>query len=227
MLPRWRDLPDSMKNARVRLYYESLYTKQSSLKLKRNFDIVMSLILLIILAPLFAVIAFVIKRDSKGPVFFKQTRVTSFDRDFTIYKFRSMVTDAPKLGTAVTVSNDSRITKVGAILRKYRLDELPQLVNVIKGDMSFVGTRPEVRKYVNSYSCEMMATLLMPAGITSEASIRYKEEDKLLENADDADYIYIKKILPVKMRYNLAGIRSFSCFDDFCTMIRTVLAVTK
>lgn len=227
MFPKWRELPDSMRNQRVRIYYESLYSKQRSLKLKRAFDVFMSTVLIIMLSPLFVLIAIMIKKDSKGPVFFKQTRVTAFDRDFTIYKFRSMVTDAPKIGTAVTVSNDTRITSVGKKLRKYRLDELPQLFNVLKGEMSFVGTRPEVRKYVNAYSPEMMATLLLPAGITSEASIRYKEEDKLLDGAKDADMVYIHKILPVKMRYNLSNLRTFSCFSDACTMVRTVLAMLK
>ncbi len=225
MLPAWNDLPDSMKNRKVRAYYESLYVKRDSLILKRMFDVWMSLFMLIILSPVFVVIGIMIKKDSKGPVIFKQTRVTTGARDFTIYKFRSMVTDAPKLGSAVTVSGDARITKVGHFLRKYRLDELPQLINVLKGDMSFVGTRPEVRKYVDAYTPEMMATLLLPAGITSEASIRYKDEDKLLSEATDADEVYINKILPAKMRYNLRSLRVYSPIEDFKTMVRTVIAV--
>lgn len=225
VMPDWNVLPHSMRNERVRKYYDVLCKKRRSLIVKRAFDIVTSLILLILLMPAFICIAILIKRDSDGPVIFSQTRVTSFDRNFTIYKFRSMVERAPELGSEVTVANDVRITKIGAVLRKYRLDELPQLVNVLKGDMSFVGTRPEVRKYVDAYSPEMMATLLMPAGITSVASLKYKDEDRLLENADDADLVYIKRILPDKMRYNLRSLKRFSLIGDLCTMVRTVLEV--
>lgn len=222
IMPKWEKLPESMKNERVRRYYDILVKKRRSLELKRLFDIVMSALLLILLAPVFIIIAVLIKRDSNGKVIFKQDRVTSFDRDFTIYKFRSMVSDAEKLGTKVTVSDDMRVTKIGKVLRKYRLDELPQLINVLKGEMSFVGTRPEVRKYVDCYSPEMMATLLMPAGITSEASIKYKDEAELLSNASDADKVYIKEILPAKMRYNLRSLKKFSCVNDIITMVKTI-----
>ena len=175
--------------------------------------------------PVILVMAVLIKLDSKGPVIFKQTRVTAGNKDFTIYKFRSMVNDAPKLGTSVTVASDMRITKVGQFMRKYRIDEIPQLVNVLKGEMTFVGTRPEVRKYVDAYTPAMMATLLLPAGITSEASIMYKEEDELLASAEDADQVYIQDILPEKMKYNLKSIRKFSLLNDLATMIKTVIAV--
>ncbi len=222
IMPKWEELPESMRNERVRRYYDILVKKRRSLELKRLFDIVMSALLLILLAPVFIIIAVLIKRDSNGKVIFKQDRVTSFDRDFTIYKFRSMVSDAEKLGTKVTVSDDMRVTKIGRVLRKYRLDELPQLINVLKGEMSFVGTRPEVRKYVECYSPEMMATLLMPAGITSEASIKYKDEAELLSNASDADKVYIKEILPAKMRYNLRSLKKFSCVNDIITMVKTI-----
>lgn len=218
----WDKLPDSMKNERVKKYYNYLDKRRNSLVIKRVFDIAASSILIVLLLPVYAAIAVMIKRDSKGPVIFKQTRVTKYDRDFTIYKFRSMTADAPNKGTAVTVSEDPRITKIGRTLRKYRLDELPQLFNVLKGDMSFVGTRPEVRKYVNYYSPEMMATLLMPAGITSEASISYKDESELLDKADDADYVYINKILPDKMRYNLNSMKKFSFASEIITMLKTV-----
>lgn len=222
IMPEWDKLPDSMRNERVRKYYDILVRKEKSLVIKRLFDIVMSVFLLIILFPAFIVIAVLIKTDSPGSIIFKQTRVTSFDRDFIIYKFRSMTEDAPYKGTKVTVAKDARITGVGKVLRKYRLDELPQLINVLKGEMSFVGTRPEVRKYVDCYSPEMMATLLMPAGITSEASIKYKDEAELLSDASDADKIYIKKILPEKMRYNLRSLKRFSCMRDVMTMFKTV-----
>ncbi len=221
-MPQWEELPESMKNERVRRYYDILAKKKKSLMLKRLFDIVMSASLIALLFPVFIVIAALIKKDSPGKVIFRQTRVTSFDRDFTIYKFRSMVDDAEKLGSKVTVSEDMRVTKIGKVLRKYRLDELPQLINVLKGEMSFVGTRPEVRKYVDCYSPEMMATLLMPAGITSEASIKYKDEAKLLSNASDADKVYVKKILPAKMRCNLRSLKKFSCVSDMVTMFKTI-----
>ena len=225
MLPDWKDLPDEMKNDTVKKYYKSLAKKESSLIIKRMFDVWMSVFLLVFLMPVILVMAVLIKLDSKGPVIFKQTRVTAGNKDFTIYKFRSMVNDAPKLGTSVTVASDMRITKVGQFMRKYRIDEIPQLVNVLKGEMTFVGTRPEVRKYVDTYTPAMMATLLLPAGITSEASIMYKEEDELLASAEDADQVYIQDILPEKMKYNLKSIRKFSLLNDLATMIKTVIAV--
>lgn len=225
MLPDWKDLPEEMKNDTVKKYYKSLAKKESTLIIKRMFDIWMSVFLLVFLMPVILVMAVLIKLDSKGPVIFKQTRVTAGNKDFTIYKFRSMVNDAPKLGTSVTVASDMRITKVGQFMRKYRIDEIPQLVNVLKGEMTFVGTRPEVRKYVDAYTPAMMATLLLPAGITSEASIMYKEEDELLASAEDADQVYIQDILPEKMKYNLKSIRKFSLLNDLATMIKTVIAV--
>jgi len=227
ILPDWDDLPESMRNEYVRRYYDILKKKETELKIKRVFDIIMSVILILLFIPVFTAIAVVIKLDSKGPVIFKQTRVTAIDRDFTIYKFRTMVDNAESKGTKVTAAGDSRITEIGAKLRKYRLDELPQLFNVLKGDMSFVGTRPEVRKYVDCYSESMMATLLMPAGITSVASIKYKDEDRLLAAAEDVDHVYVHKILPAKMRYNLRSIRKFSVVNDVVTMIATVIGVVK
>lgn len=138
-----------------------------------------------------------------------------------------MVSDADKIGSQVTVGNDARITNVGSKIRKLRLDEIPQLWNVLVGDMSFVGTRPEVPKYVEQYEPEMMATLLMPAGITSQASIRYKDEDKLLANATDVDSVYVKEVLPGKMKYNLQSISKFNFLRDCFTMIHTIIAVLK
>lgn len=225
MLEKWENLPDCMKNDEVRKYYMRLKEKENSLIIKRMFDIWMSVFLLILFAPILIAVAVMIKLDSPGPVIFRQTRVTACNRDFTIYKFRSMVDNADKLGSSITVSGDSRITRMGQFMRKYRIDELPQLINVLKGDMSFVGTRPEVRKYVDAYTPEMMATLLMPAGITSNASILYRNEDELLSESDDADKTYTGIILPAKMEYNLRSIRRFSLVSDFITMVRTVLAV--
>jgi lipopolysaccharide/colanic/teichoic acid biosynthesis glycosyltransferase len=225
VLKKWNELPDFMKVDEVRPYYRLLQKKRTSLLIKRIFDIVVGSILLLILAIPMVVIAVIIKLDSRGPVFYRQERVTIYGRKFKIHKFRTMVNNADKIGTAVTVGNDSRITRVGAKLRGLRLDELPQVFDLISGDMSFVGTRPEVLKYVEMYKPEYMATLLLPAGITSEASIRYKNEAELLNNAKDVDKVYIEQVLPAKMKYNLESIMQFSIWGDFATMIRTVFAV--
>lgn len=225
VLRKWEDLPKFMQRAEVREYYDILDKKRFSLKCKRVFDVVVSAVMLFVLSPVFVILAIAIKLDSTGPVFYKQERITQYGRKFRIYKFRTMVNNADKIGSQVTVSNDSRITKVGAKIRDYRLDEIGQLINVFKGDMSFVGTRPEVVKYVKGYTPEMLATLLMPAGITSEASIRYKEEYKLLNAADDVDKVYIEQVLPGKMKWNLESIRRFKFLREVLTMFRTVLAV--
>lgn len=225
MLKKWDDLPEFMRTIEVRPYWEILNKKRGQLVLKRCFDLIVSLILLIILAIPMAVIAVWIKLDSPGTVLYRQERVTTYGRHFRIHKFRTMVSNADKIGTAVTVGNDSRITKVGAKLRHLRLDELPQVFDVISGDMSFVGTRPEAVKYVEKYKPEYNATLLMPAGITSEASIRYKDEDKLLNAADDVDRVYIEDVLPAKMVWNLESVRRFRFLREILTMFRTVFAV--
>jgi lipopolysaccharide/colanic/teichoic acid biosynthesis glycosyltransferase len=223
----WDNLPENMKNESVRRYYEVLYKKRFSLFIKRIFDIVFGVIMLIILLPVFLVISIAIKIDSKGPVMFRQVRVTQYGKQFRIFKFRTMVNNADRIGTEVTIKNDARVTRVGRLLRKLRLDEIPQLFNVISGDMSFVGTRPEVVKYVERYSDEMRATLLLPAGVTSEASIQYKNEESLLANSDNVDEIYVKEVLPEKMRYNLKSIEEFSFFRDVKIMFKTVLAIVK
>lgn len=222
---KWEELPEFMRIPEVRPYWEILYKKKGQLVIKRIFDIGAASILLVILALPMGVIAVSIKIDSKGPVFYRQERVTTYGKHFRIHKFRTMVNNADKIGTAVTVGNDSRITKVGAKLRNLRLDELPQLIDVFLGDMSFVGTRPEAVKYVKKYSPEYLATLLLPAGITSEASIRYKDESKLLEAADNIDKVYVEEVLPGKMKWNLDSIKKFSLDRELATMMRTVLAV--
>ena len=193
--------------------------------MKRIFDFTVALIAIIILSPLYLILALSIKLDSEGPVFYRQERVTTYGRKFRIFKFRTMVVNADKIGTLVTVNRDPRITRVGAFLRKFRLDETPQLINILTGDMSFVGTRPEVQKYVDRYTDEMNATLLLPAGVTSLASIFYKDEDKLLSVSENADNTYVDEVLPGKMAYNLAYIEKFSFFYDIKLMIMTVLAV--
>ena len=225
MLKKWEELPEDMKCPAVREYYDILSKHKAGLFFKRLFDLVVGLILFVILAIPMAIIAIMVKTDSEGPVFYRQERVTTYGKKFRIHKFRTMVANADKIGTAVTVGGDSRITKMGSKLRDLRLDELPQVCDVLSGDMSFVGTRPEATKYVAGYTDEMKATLLMPAGITSEASIRYKDEAQLLDAAADVDKVYLEEVLPGKMKYNLESIRNFSFFGDIATMFRTIFAV--
>lgn len=225
MLKPWDELPDCMRVPEVRPYYEILKKKRLSLLLKRSFDFVVSVVLLLILWPVMLILAIAIRLDSPGPALFLQERITAYGKRFRIWKFRTMVSGAEKKGTSVTVNGDSRITRVGMFLRNFRLDELPQLVNILTGDMSFVGTRPEVAKYVDKYRPEYYATLLLPAGVTSEASIRYKDEYKLLSQADDIDRVYVEEVLPAKMVWNLESIERFSFSREILTMIRTVLAV--
>lgn len=227
MLKKFNELPAEFQNDAVKKYYDVLSKKKASLFLKRAFDIFVSLVLLLLIWPVLLILAIIIKLDSPGPVFFRQERVTQYGRRFRIFKFRTMVNNADKMGSLVTTKNDSRVTKVGSVIRKTRIDELPQLFNIFLGDMTLVGTRPEVVKYVDRYTDEMRATLLLPAGVTSEASICYKDEEKLLENAENADDTYVNDILPEKMKYNLAAIEKFSFVSDIKTMFRTVIAVLK
>lgn len=227
ILKNWEELPKELQTEEVKPYYEVLKKKRLSLILKRIFDIVVSLIMLIILLPVFIILGIAIKIDSKGPVFFRQERITQYGRTFRIFKFRTMVNNAEKLGTQVTVGNDSRITRVGSFIRECRLDEISQLLNILTGDMTFVGTRPEVKKYVDHYTNDMMATLLLPAGVTSLASIYYKDEAELLEKSANPDKTYVEEILPEKMKYNLQSIKKFNFLEDIKIMFMTVLAVIK
>ena len=226
-LRKWEDLPRFMQCEEVKEYYDILAKKKLSLKIKRAFDIVAGAGILIITAIPMLIISIKIATESSGGVLYRQERITRYGKKFRIHKFRTMVANADKIGSAVTISGDSRITPTGAFLRKYRLDELPQVFDVLAGNMSFVGTRPEATKYVKKYTKEMRATLLMPAGITSEASIRYKDEAELLDAADDVDKVYVEKVLPEKMKYNLESIRKFSLWRELMTMIKTVLAVIR
>ena len=223
----WEKLPPQMQTEAVKPYYEILQKKQISLIFKRSFDIVVSLIMLLILSPVFLVLAIAIKLDSKGPVFYRQVRVTQYGKEFRIFKFRTMVNNADKIGSQVTVGGDNRITRVGKVIRECRLDEIGQLLNILGGSMTFVGTRPEVPKYVEKYTSEMWATLLLPAGVTSEASIRYKDEAALLDAAEDVDATYIQDVLPGKMKYNLRSIQEYSFFKDIKTMFQTIFAVVE
>ena len=227
MLRDWNDLPDYMRNDAVRPYYESLKRKRLSLILKRGFDFAMSLFLLIFLSPVMIGLSIAIVADSKGGVFFRQERITQYGRKFRIHKFRTMVADAENIGSQVTTKNDMRVTKIGFKLRKYRLDELPQLIDILLGNMSFVGTRPETTRFVCRYTPEMYATLLLPAGVTSEASIKYKDEDKLLDVADNVEDVYMNKVLPGKMKYNLESLQNFGFFGEILRNIGIFLELLQ
>ena len=229
LVKEWNELPKFMQVEEVRPYYEILRKKKGQLILKRIFDICASLILIVLLSPIILFFSIWIKLDSNGPVFYRQERVTQYGKVFRIFKFRTMVNNADKIGNLVTSKNDSRITKVGEKIRKYRIDEIPQLFNVLIGEMSFVGTRPEVQKYVNQYTPEMYATLLLPAGVTSLASIEFKDEDEILESytskGRETNEVYVKEVLPLKMEYNLKAITSFNFIEELGTMISTVVKV--
>lgn len=223
----WNELPEYMQNEEVKIYYNILKKRSRALILKRIFDIVVSFVLIVFLSPFLLVIALIIKFDSPGKVIFAQERVTKYGKRFKVLKFRTMIENAEKLGAKVTKDNDPRITRIGKILRKLRLDEFPQIFNILKGDLSFVGVRPEVTKYVKEYTPEMYATLLLPAGVTSMTSILYKNESKLLKNTDNPDEVYINEILPQKMKYNLEYIKNFGFFYDIKIMVKTVFAVIQ
>ncbi len=231
LLKKWEDIPDNLKNSAVKEYYDILSHKKLQLILKRIVDIIISFILLVILSPIMLIIALLIKIDSRGPVFYRQERITTYGQKFKIFKFRTMVQDADKMGSLVTIGKDPRITRVGSKIRKYRIDEVPQLINILIGQMSFVGTRPEVEKYVEKYNDEMKATLLMPAGVTSKASIEYRNEDEIittfLNKGEKTDDIYINRVLPEKMKWNLEYIKEFNVFKDIKIMIDTVINVIK
>ncbi|MBF0713641.1 sugar transferase [Gemella sp. GH3] len=230
-MKNFKELDSKFQNSEVEYYYNILRKKKFSLFIKYIFDRILALILLVFLSPVLIFIAIWIKIDSPGEVFYRQKRVTTYGREFKIYKFRTMVKNADKLGSAVTLQDDPRISKVGKKLRNLRIDELPQLINILLGDMSFVGTRPEVAKYVSRYSREMYATLLLPAGVTSTASIMYKDEneelDKYLLEGMNVDDAYVDKILPEKMKYNLEYLENFSFINDIKIMINTLLGVLK
>lgn len=226
----WNQLPENMRCEAVKPYYRYLMKHKSSIRIKRALDFVLSVILAVALSPVMAVLAVCIKLDSKGPVFYRQERITQYGEIYRIFKFRTMVADADKKGPAITQSDDNRITRIGKVLRKCRLDEIPQLFNIIKGEMSFVGTRPEVKKYVDEYTDEMKATLLLPAGLTSRSSIAYKDEDEVMDEylsktGESVDEVYVKYILPEKMKYNLQYLKAFSVCGDLKVMIDTVIAV--
>ena len=226
ILKEFKELPKEMQNDSVLKYYDVLKQKKIMLLLKRFLDFIGSLILLILLSPILIILAILIKIDSKGPVFYRQERVTTNGKIFKIFKFRTMIQDADKRGALITGKQDSRITRIGNKIRKCRLDELPQLINILKGEMSFVGTRPEVKKYVDMYTDEMKATLLMPAGVTSMASIKFKDEDEIIskqtKKGKTVDEAYVNDILPEKMKWNLEYIKKFSIWEDIKICFKTV-----
>lgn len=227
ILRKWDELPDNMRCQEVRPYYDALAKQKNVLLLKFIFDRLMAFALLILLSPVFLLVAMWIKLDSPGEIFFRQERVTRYGKVFRIYKFRTMVQNAESIGAQVTTQQDVRVTNVGKRIRACRLDEIPQLINILKGEMSFVGTRPEVPRYVQHYADEMLATLLLPAGVTSQASIQYRDEEKLLTESENADRTYIEKVLPEKMKYNLNEIKEFSFLKEIRTMLETVIAVVR
>ncbi|WP_456237060.1 sugar transferase [Caproiciproducens faecalis] len=220
-------LPKGMKNKYTKQYLSLLNKRRFSLAAKRAFDVVVSLLILAVLSPFLLLLALAVKIDSKGPAFYRQVRVGRYNQDFKIFKFRTMVQDADKIGPPLTVGDDPRVTRVGKLIRKLRLDEFSQLLNVLDGSMSFVGPRPEVRKYVNAYTPEYMATLLVRPGITATASIAFKDEDSLLDAAEDPEKVYVEQILPPKMAYNLEYLKNISVLKDIKIMFQTVGAVLK
>lgn len=224
LICKWEKLPSFMQTDEVRPYWEKLRKRNWNLFWKRVFDIFLSFIMLVLLCPLFIVLAIVIKIDSRGPVFYRQVRYTQYGKKFRIHKFRSMVLNAEQSGL-LTSRDDERITRVGRFIRKCKLDELGQIIDVFIGKMTFVGTRPEVEKYVNAYNSKMVATLLLPAGVTSVASFLFKDENDLLNAFADKDKAYIEKILPAKMYYNLKELTKEGMFHDIKVMFMTVFAI--
>lgn len=224
MICEWEDLPENMRTDEVRPYYDILCKHKFQLIIKRIVDIVISLTIIMLMWPIFIAIAIAIKIDSPGPVFYRQFRVGQYGKLFKIFKFRSMVNNADKNGSLVTVQGDMRITKVGKFIRKYRLDETSQLFDVLRGTMTLVGTRPEVQKYVEQYNKTMLATLLLPPGVTSLASITYRNENDLIDKKHPDDD-YINKVLPLKMKCNLIELSNIGFVHDMGIMIRTVFNV--
>jgi len=221
---KWEKLPPEFQMSEVRPYWEKLRKKNFYFFWKRLFDILFASFSIIILCPLFLVVSLAIKMESKGPVFYRQERITQYGKTFYIHKFRSMLSNSDK-SSLITIKNDDRITSVGKIIRKFKIDELGQIIDIFLGNMTLVGTRPEVKKYVNSYTSAMMSTLLIPAGLTSTASILFKDENSLFDSCACIDDIYLGKILPIKMEYNLNDLSKSSIFHDTKILFLTFFAV--
>ena len=206
---------------------EILNRRKFQLIIKRGFDIVVSFIGLLILLPIFLIVAIIIKLDSKGPIFFRQVRVGKNGKEFKIFKFRTMVVDAEEKGMQITVDGDSRITKPGNFLRRSKIDELPQLINVLIGDMSFVGPRPEVPKYVAMYDENQRSILKIRPGITDIASIEYRDENSILAQSKNPEEAYINEIMPRKIELNFKYIENMSVIYDIKLIIETIFKVIK
>ena len=227
LIKKWEKLPPKLQIDEVRPYWEILRKKNFSLFWKRLFDITVSGIVLLLILPFFLIISLAIVIDSRGPVFYRQERVTQYGKHFRIFKFRSMVTGADKKGTLVTTNNDARVTRVGKFIRKCKIDEMSQLIDIFRGTMTFIGTRPEVPKYVNQYKAEYLATLLLPAGVSSMASIMFKDENDMLKDAENADEIYVNQILPIKMKWNLEDLKKYGYWRDIKLCFVTIYRVLK
>lgn len=225
LIKKWEKLPPELQIEEVRPYWEKLRKKNFSLFWKRVFDITVSGLVLLLILPFFLIIAIAIKIDSRGPVFYRQERVTQYGKHFRIFKFRSMVTGADKKGTLVTTNNDARVTRVGKFIRKFKIDEMSQLIDIFRGTMTFIGTRPEVPKYVDQYKTEYLATLLLPAGVSSMASIMFKDENDMIDGAEDPDKVYIEKILPMKMEWNLSELKKYGFWRDIKLCFMTVFGM--
>ena len=225
LIKKWEKLPAELQIDEVRPYYEILRKKNFSLFWKRVFDITVSGIVLLLILPFFLIISLAIVIDSRGPVFYRQERVTQYGKHFRIFKFRSMVVDADKNGALVTTGNDARVTRVGKFIRKCKIDEMSQLIDVFRGTMTFIGTRPEVPKYVAQYKKEYLATLLLPAGVSSMASIMFKDENNMLKDTENVDDVYVNQILPIKMEYNLAETKKYGFWRDIKLCFMTVFGV--
>lgn len=214
-----------VKTASPEAIEEILEKRKIQLILKRIFDIIVSFIGLLVLLPIFMIIAFIIKVDSKGPIFFRQIRIGKNGKKFKIFKFRTMVVDAEKKGMQITIDGDNRITRAGYILRKSKLDELPQLINVLKGDMSFVGPRPEVPRYVAMYDERQRSILKVTPGITDIASIEFRDENSLLAKSKNPEETYKKEIIPRKIELNMEYIKNMSVIYDIGLILKTICKI--
>lgn len=217
-------LPEAMQNDTTRLYYDKLSRKRGQLALKRGMDIILSFLLILLLSPVMAFCAALVRTDG-GSILFQQVRIGRYGRPFVIYKFRTMTQQA-YLGGELTRGEDPRITRAGRLLRRTRLDELPQLFNVLKGEMSLVGPRPEVPRYTALYTDRMRATLLLPVGITCRASLRFKDEAALLAG-EDGEWVYRQRVLPAKMEENIRYLREFSLWEDGKILLQTACMAIK
>jgi len=226
-ITKFEALPKKMQTEQVKRYLDILQHKKASLFFKRILGVTLCLFCAIIASPFMLLFAILIKLTSKGPVLFKQERVGKDMKSFYILKFRTMVFDADKKGIQLTTGNDARITGFGKFLRAINMDEMPQLFNVIKGDMFIIGTRPEVKRYVDCYTDEMYATLLLPPGMLSLASIKYKNENDLLTTSADPQKTYINTILPDKMKYNLEYLEQISIATDLKLIGKSIACAFK